>query len=67
LTASSSVGRSATGSTATLSAHDVTCHSGQILTGFFGDVTVPAGNCCYLLQAVVEGNVVANGATQLPD
>jgi hypothetical protein len=32
LTASSSVGRSATGSTAALTAHDVTCHSGQILT-----------------------------------
>lgn len=64
LTASSTVGGSTTGST-TLAAHDVTCHSGDVLTGFFGDVTVPAGNFCFLLQAVVEGNVVANGATQL--
>lgn len=44
---------------------DVTCHSGDILTGFFGDVTVPAGNFCYLLQAIVEGDVTANKATQL--
>ena len=65
LSASSSSGRSVTGSAATLAAHNVTCHSGDVLTGFFGDVTVPAGNFCYLLQAVVEGNVVANGATQL--
>jgi hypothetical protein len=44
---------------------NVTCHSGQILTGFFGNVTVAQNNYCELLQAVVEGNVVANGATQL--
>lgn len=44
----------------------VTCHSGDILTGIFGTVTVPAGNFCELLQATVVGNVIAqNGATQL--
>lgn len=44
---------------------NVTCHSGQILTGFFGNVTVAKGNYCELLQAWVEGNVVADGAKQL--
>jgi hypothetical protein len=65
LTASSNAAREATHSAATAGVHDVTCHSGQILTGFFGNVTVPKGNYCELLQAVVEGNVFANGALQL--
>ena len=64
LSQSASAARSATGVT-TPTVHNVTCHSGQILTGFYGNVTVPKGNYCELLQAVVEGNVYANGALQL--
>jgi hypothetical protein len=45
---------------------DVTCHSGDVLTGFYGTVTVPKGNFCELLQATVKGDVIAqNGAVQL--
>ena len=44
---------------------NVTCHSGDIITGFWGNVTVPPGNYCELLQAIVEGSVTANGAKQL--
>jgi hypothetical protein len=44
---------------------NVTCHSGDILTGFFGNVTVAKDNYCFLLQAIVEGNVTANDAVQL--
>ena len=44
---------------------NVTCHSGDIITGFYGNVTVPPGNYCELLQAIVEGSVTANGAKQL--
>lgn len=59
----SSKGVAATGSPA--APPSVVCHSGQVLTGFYGSVTVPRNNYCELLQAVVEGNVTANGATQL--
>jgi hypothetical protein len=45
--------------------HDVTCHTNDILTGFFGNVTVAKDNVCELLQAIVEGNVTANDAVQL--
>ena len=44
---------------------NVTCHSGQVITGFYGNVAVPPGNYCELLQAIVEGSVTANGAKQL--
>ena len=52
-------------STAQPRPHNVTCHSGDILTGFFGNVTVAKDNFCELLQAIVEGNVTANDAVQL--
>jgi len=55
----------ANGAAAQAAPSNVTCHSGQVITGFYGTVTVPAGNYCELLQAVVEGNVNANGAKQL--
>src|SRR3984893_13231810 len=45
--------------------HSVTCHNGDILTGFFGNVTVAKDNDCELLQAIVEGNVTASDAVQL--
>jgi hypothetical protein len=46
--------------------HSVTCHSGDVLTGFYGTVTIPSGNFCELLQATVVGDVVAqSGAIQL--
>jgi hypothetical protein len=43
---------------------NVTCNN-QIITGFYGSVTVPPGKFCLLLQAIVEGSVTANGAKQL--
>ena len=64
LTASSGP-RPSSGTDVATTVRNVTCHSGQILTGFYGNVTVPKGNYCELLQAVVEGNVFASGAKQL--
>jgi hypothetical protein len=68
VTASSTESSTVSASSAASDRHtprDVTCHSGDILTGFFGDVTVARGNFCLLLQAIVEGDVTANNASQL--
>ena len=55
----------ATATSAQNKPHDVTCHNNDILTGFFGNVTVPEDTNCNLLQAIVEGNVTAKDARQL--
>jgi hypothetical protein len=44
----------------------VTCHSGDILEGTYGNVTIPSGNYCLILRSTIYGNVTAqSGATQL--
>jgi hypothetical protein len=66
LCGTSAVTANAQGTNAAGAFPPVTCHSGDILTGFFGTVTVPQGNYCELLQATVVGNVIAqSGAVQL--
>jgi hypothetical protein len=56
----------ASNSAAGASAKPATCHSGTILTGIHGTVTIPKGNYCELLQATIVGNVIAqSGAVQL--
>ena len=41
------------------------CHSGDILTGTYNNVTVVPGNYCLVLGATVLGNIQANGAVQI--
>jgi hypothetical protein len=41
------------------------CHSGDILTGTYNNVTVVPGNFCFVFGATVLGNVQANGAQQI--
>jgi hypothetical protein len=41
------------------------CHSGDILTGTYNNVTVVPRNYCLVLGATVLGNVQANGAVQI--
>lgn len=44
---------------------NVVCHSNDILTGTYHNVTVANGNYCLLLGATVTGNVQANNAQQV--